>query len=187
MPKLNVIVVSTRPQRAGLSIGNWFLERARSHGKFEVELVDLKEVNLPFLDEPKHPRFGQYQHAHTRAWSASVKAADAFVFVTPEYNYCVPATLVNALDFLYTEWNYKAAGFVSYGGASGGMRSVQMAKMLLTTLKMVPIPEAVTVPFFSKMIDASGAFSGSEELEKAGVAMLDELLKWSSVLSALRG
>jgi NAD(P)H-dependent FMN reductase len=187
MPKLNVIVVSTRPVRAGLSIGNWFFDRARKHGKFDVEFVDLKEVNLPFLDEPKHPRFGQYEHAHTKAWSAIVKAADAFVFVTPEYNYSVPAPLVNALDFLYNEWNYKAAGFVSYGGASGGMRSVAMAKSLLTTLRVMPVPEAVTIPFFSKLIDASGTFSGSEELEKSGVSMLDELLRWTGALSILRG
>ncbi len=186
MPKLNVIVASTRPQRVGLSIGQWFFERARKHAKFDAELVDLKEVNLPLLDEPKHPRFRQYEHAHTKAWSARVAAADAFVFVTPEYNHGAPPALVNALDFLYAEWNYKAAGFVSYGGASGGLRSVEMAKTILTTLKVMPLPEAVSIPFAGKMMDASGAFPGSEELDKASGAMLDELLKWSGALSTLR-
>src|SRR5262245_52724626 len=123
MLKLDVIIASTRPERAGLPIANWFIEHAQKHGRFEVVRADLKEINLPLLDEPKHPRLQQYEREHTRRWSATVKAADAFVIVTPEYNFSSPPALVNALDYLYTEWNYKPAGFVSYGGASGGMRS----------------------------------------------------------------
>jgi NAD(P)H-dependent FMN reductase len=186
MPKLHVIVVSTRPGRAGLPVAHWFLERAKAHGGFDVELVDLKEVALPLFDEPRHPRFRQYEHAHTKAWSAIVAAADAFVFVTPEYNYGVPPSLINALDFLFSEWAYKAAGFVSYGGASGGTRSVQMAKMVLTSLKVVPIPEAVSVPFFMKLVDAAGVFDGQAQ-NGAAKAMLDELGRWTSALATLRG
>src|SRR5580692_12926759 len=145
MPKLSVIVASTRPNRVGLPIGQWFLGQASAHGGFDVDLVDLKELNLPLLDEPKHPRFRDYQHEHTRRWSALVEASDAFVFVTPEYNFSAPPALLNALDYLFHEWAYKPAGFVSYGGASGGMRSVQMTKLLLTSLKIVPLPEAVSI------------------------------------------
>jgi len=185
MPKLSVIIGSTRPGRVGLPVGQWFLEQAKTHGKFEVALVDLKEVDLPFLDEPKHPRLGEYVHEHTKAWSAIVKASDAFVFVTPEYNYSVAPALLNAIDYLFHEWAYKAAGFVSYGGISGGMRSVHALKQPLGSLKVVGIPEAVTIPFFSQLM-ADGVFKGSEALAKASATMLDELVRWTEALALLR-
>jgi NAD(P)H-dependent FMN reductase len=185
VPKLLIIVVSTRDGRAGLPVARWFAERAKVHAGFEVDFVDLREVALPLFDEPRHPRLKQYEHDHTKAWSARVDSADAFVFVTPEYNYSAPPSLINALDFLSSEWAYKAAGFVSYGGVSGGMRAVQMAKLVLTTLKIVPLPEAVTVPFFTKLIDAKGLFDGASQ-EGAAKAMLDELARWTGALAALR-
>src|SRR5450432_1598506 len=157
MSKLSVVIGSTRPGRVGLPVGQWFFERAKSHGAFDVELVDLKDLNLPLIDEPKHPRLLAYEHEHTKAWSAIVKASDAFVFVTPEYNYSTAPALLNALDYLFHEWAYKPAGFVSYGGVSGGIRSVQMVKQPLSALKVVPIPEAVTIPFFAQLMD-SGTF-----------------------------
>lgn len=185
MSKLSVVIGSTRPGRVGLPVGQWFFERAKSHGQFEVDLVDLKDLNLPLLDEPKHPRFGEYEHAHTKAWSAIVKASDAFVFVTPEYNYAAAPALLNAVDYLFHEWAYKPAGFVSYGGVSGGMRSVQMLKQPLSVLKVVGIPESVTIPFYAQLLDA-GVFRGSEALEKAATLMLDELQRWSDALAVLR-
>jgi NAD(P)H-dependent FMN reductase len=160
MLKLNVIITSTRPGRVGLPDAAWFAKRAEEHGKFAVEIADLKEIALPMLDEPKHPKLGQYEHAHTKAWSAQIKRADAFVIVTPEYNYGMPPALVNALDYLYKEWNYKPAAFVSYGGLSGGTRSAQMAKQILATLKMMPIPEAVAIPFVANHIK-SGALEST--------------------------
>jgi NAD(P)H-dependent FMN reductase len=166
-------------------VGQWFFERAKAHGKFEVELVDLKELNLPLLDEPKHPRLGQYEHEHSKAWSKIVKASDAFVFVTPEYNYSAPPALLNAADYLFHEWAYKPAGFVSYGGISGGMRAAQMFKQTLGTLKVVPIPEAVTITFFSQLMEEH-VFKGSEALEKSSVTMLDELSRWTEALRTLR-
>lgn len=185
MPQLQVIVASTRNGRSGLAVAEWFVERAVRHGKFAVELVDLKAVNLPLLDEPNHPRLRQYQYAHTKAWSATVSRADAFVFVTPEYNYGPPPSLINALDYVYFEWHYKPVAFVSYGGVSGGTRSVQMTKQVVTTLKMVPLVEAVHVPFFSKLMD-NGVFKGGETYDKAATAMLDELVRWSEALRVLR-
>jgi NAD(P)H-dependent FMN reductase len=186
MPELSVIVASTRPNRVGLPIAQWFFGQANAHGVFDVDLVDLKELNLPLLDEPKHPRFRDYQHEHTRRWSAVVEASDAFVFVTPEYNLSAPPALINAVDYLFHEWSYKPAGFVSYGGASGGMRSVQMTKMLLTALKVVPLPEAVSVHFFQQLMDPNGVFRGSEPLEKSAATMLGELARWASALKPLR-
>lgn len=186
MPRLQIFIVSTRPGRKGEAIARWVDERAREHAKFEVEVVDLKEVNLPLLDEPEHPRLRKYQHDHTKAWSARVSRADAFVFVTPEYNYCSPPSLVNALDYLVHEWAYKPVGFVSYGGVSGGSRSVQMTKLLVTALKMMPMVEAVQLPFFMKSFTPDGAFAPGEAQAKAASTMLDELLRWTSALAALR-
>lgn len=185
MPKLDIVVASTRPGRGGLAVAKWFEGRAREHAGFEVELVDLAEVNLPFLDEPKHPRFQDYTKEHTKKWSATVSAADAFVFVTPEYNYGMPATLLNALDFLYREWNYKPAAFVSYGGMSGGTRSQQMAKLVITSLKMMPIPEAVSIPFYDKSMK-EGVFTGDDNQAKASKMVLDELLRWTTALRTMR-
>jgi len=188
MLKLLVVIVSTRPGRVGLPVGTWFFGHAKQHARFDVELVDLKELALPFLDEPKHPRFRTYEHDHTKAWSATVDAADAFVFVTPEYNFGVPAPLVNALDYLFVEWGYKPAAFVSYGGMSGGVRSVQMAKQLLTTLKVMPLPEAVAIPMVAQHLDkATGAFQPAEPHVKSASDTLDELHRWATALKTMRG
>jgi NAD(P)H-dependent FMN reductase len=185
MLKLHVIIGSTRPGRVGLPIGNWFHSVARGHAKFETRLVDLLEVGLPLLDEPRHPRFQQYEHAHTKAWSATVAEADAYVLVTPEYNYSAPPALVNALDFLSREWQCKPVGFVSYGGLSGGTRSVQMLKQLVTALKMMPLPEAVALPFVSQLLEA-GVFKATDAHASAATVMLDELLRWAQALKTLR-
>ncbi|HEX2678016.1 MAG TPA: NAD(P)H-dependent oxidoreductase [Polyangiales bacterium] len=185
MPKLNVIICSTRPGRVGLPIGQWFFERAKQHGKLEVELVDLKEMALPIFDEPKHPRFQQYEHEHTKRWSASVSSADAFVFVTPEYNFSSPPALVNAIDYLFREWQNKPAGLVSYGGVSGGLRSAQMTKLLLTAVKVMPLPEAVTIPSVGSLVE-NGTFKGGDNFDKAATGLLDELLRWANALKVLR-
>jgi NAD(P)H-dependent FMN reductase len=185
MDKLAVIAVSTREGRQGFPIAEWFVERAKAHAKFEVQLIDLKQVNLPMFDEPNHPRFRNYQHEHTKRWSAVIDPIDVFVFVTPEYNYSMPPSFVNAVDYLYQEWAYKPAGFVSYGGPAGGARAVSMEKSLLTSVKVMPMLEGVMVPFFTKHIE-NGRFVGGETQEKAAVAMLDELLKWSGALKPLR-
>lgn len=186
MPKLTVIIATTREGRQGLPVAHWFIERAKAHGKFEVEAIDLKDVALPVFDEPVHPRLRQFKHDHTKRWASIVDAADAFVFVTPEYNFGMPPALLNALDFVFHEWAYKAAAFVSYGGVSGGIRSVQMAKQVMTSLKIVPIPEAVAIQFFVKLIDANGKFAATDLHEQAATTMLDELAKWTGALMTLR-
>jgi NAD(P)H-dependent FMN reductase len=188
MLKLQVVTASTREGRKGPYVARWFLERAREHGKFEIETVDLADVGLPLMDEPNHPRLRSYQHEHTRAWSAVVQRADAFVFVTPEYNFGAPPSLINALDFLLYEWQYKPVGFVSYGGVSAGLRSVQMLKQTVTAVKMMPIPEAVSIPFFQQHIDEdTGAFDPGDVQTKAATVMLDELLRWAEALKPMRG
>ncbi len=186
VPHLQIFVASTRQGRKGDAVARWFERQARAHGTFEIEVVDLAEVNLPMMDEPDHPRFRKYQHEHTKQWSARVSRADAFVFVTPEYNFSSPPSLVNAMDYLAHEWAYKAVGFVSYGGASGGTRSVQMIKLTASALRMVPLTEAVSLPFFTKYFNADGAFAPDDTQGKAATVMLDELLRWTNALKVLR-
>ena len=184
--KLQVIICSTRPGRVGPAVARWFHEFARKHGQFDVELVDLADFKLPLYDEPVHPRMQQYEHEHTKRWSASVAGADAYIFVTPEYNYSAPPSLVNALDFVYKEWNYKPCGFVSYGGVSGGLRAVQSVKPQVTTLKMMPMVEGVAIPMVPKHIQENGEFASNELIDTSATTLLDELLRWATALKTLR-
>jgi len=184
-PKLHVIVASTRPGRVGLPVGRWFAERAIAHGAFDVELVDLAEVGLPLMDEPHHPRERRYVHRHTRDWSARIDAADAFVFVMPEYNHGFTAPLKNAIDYLLHEWKHKPVGFVSYGGLAAGTRAVQMIKPVVSDMKMVAVPEAVAIPFVRQFLDGE-RIRASAEMEQGAAAMLDELSRMEAVLRPLR-
>lgn len=186
MPSLTIVLASTRPGRAGASITEWFVARAAEHEAFDIRVVDLAELGLPLLDEPNHPRLRQYINQHTLDWSEIVDASDAFVFVTPEYNHGYPASLKNALDYLHAEWADKPAAFVSYGGVSGGTRAVQQLKPVLLALRMTPIVEGVTVPFFATMIDEEGAFRPNELIEQSADATLTELARLDGVLSRLR-
>src|SRR5262249_24492022 len=141
----------------------------------------LKEIDLPVFDEPKHPRLRQYTRETTKKWSAIVGGSDAFAFVTPEYNFGMPPSLLNALDTVFHEWNYKPVGLVSYGGVSGGLRAQQMIRLMATSFKMMPMLEAVILPFFTQSIE-DGVFKSNEAHDKAAVTMLDELLRWTDAL-----
>lgn len=186
MAKVEIIVASTRPGRIGLPIGEWVEQQTVTHGGFDaVELVDLAEVNLPFLDEPHHPRLGRYTHQHTKDWSATVASADAFVFVLPEYNYGFNAALKNAIDFLHAEWTYKPVGLVSYGGVAAGTRAAQMIKQVVTALKMMPLAEAVSIPMVAQFVE-DGRFVPNEVVIGATKAMLDELVRVTGAMAALR-
>jgi len=184
---LQIIVASVRPGRGGIYVARWFEEIARRHGAFEVEFVDLAEVALPLLDEAAHPRLQKYTMDHTKAWSAIVSRADAFAFVTPEYDFSTPASLTNAIQYLVSEWAYKPACFVSYGGMAAGTRGVQMTKLLASAVRMMPIPETVAIQFYDQYLDReAGTFEPGERPAKAAAAMLDELLRWAGALKGLR-
>lgn len=184
--KLHVIICSTRPGRIGPSVAKWFAEFAAKQEGFDTALVDLADFELPVYDEPQHPRLQTYEHEHTKRWSASVSAADAYVFVTPEYNYCPPPSLINALNYVYNEWNYKPCGFVSYGGVSGGLRSVQVAKQLVTTLKMMPMVEGVGIPMVASLLDEDKVFTSNSHIDSSATTMLTELHKWAAALQPMR-
>ena len=185
MPRLNVIVASTRPGRVGKPVADWFVEVAREHGRFDVRVADLARINLPFLDEPHHPSENRYVHEHTRRWSAMTAEADAFVFVMPEYNHGFTAPLKNAIDYLYHEWQYKPVAFVSYGMTSAGLRAVQMIKQVVTTLKMMPVTEAVSIPL-RQALDAEGRLVPTTPMNEAATTMLDELHRLTVAFATIR-
>jgi NAD(P)H-dependent FMN reductase len=178
--KLAIIIASTRPGRLGPAIATWFEQFAQEHSAFDVELIDLAEVNLPLFDEPLLPSMNRYANDHTKAWSKRIAAADAFVVVTPEYNYSMPPALVNAVDYLHNEWKYKPIGFVGYGGV-GAARAIEMEKQLFSAVHMVPMYHAVLFPdTYAPMQPKPG-----EAHERAAHTMLSELEKWAGATQAL--
>lgn len=186
MSILKIITSTTREGRKGISVANWITELAKEVDGFEVELIDLKELDLPFMNEPNHPSLGKYQFEHTKDWSKIIGEADAFIIVLAEYNFGFPAPIKNAIDYLFHEWYYKPVGFVSYGGVSGGLRATQMLKQVVTTLNMMPISEQVNIPFFAKSIDGDGRFNANEIINDSAKNMLQHLIKWSDTMKTMR-
>jgi len=181
-----IIIASTRPGRKGTAIAAWIEEVAKANPALDVEVLDLGTINLPMMDEPNHPRFQDYQHQHTRDWSAQISSAEAFIIVMPEYNHGYTAPLKNAIDYLYREWLHKPVGLVSYGGVSAGLRAANNLKPILSALGMVPVPEMVPVPMFTQFINDEGEFVPNEMLAKSAEAMIHALVQWSEVLKGLR-
>jgi NAD(P)H-dependent FMN reductase len=150
----------------------------------EFELVDIEEYGLPLLDEPVPPSMGQYSHPHTKRWSAKIASFDGYVFVTPEYNHGTSGALKNAIDYLYAEWNNKAAGFVSYGSA-GGTRAVEQLRLVMAELQIADVRAQVTLSLFSDFENFT-VFKPASHKEEAVNEMLDQLIAWSGALQPLR-
>jgi NAD(P)H-dependent FMN reductase len=162
--KIGVVVGSTRPSRICSAIADWVLETARQENPLEFALIDLAEVDLPFLDEPVMAARGHYEHEHTKRWSRLVRSYDGFVFVMPQYNWGYTAVLKNALDFLYAEWHDKAASMVTYGSHGGG----KGAEQLQSVLQALGMRIAFTNPRLDTPSDAP-----SGEVHPFDVAALD--------------
>lgn len=186
MPQLLVIIASVRDGRVGKAVGDWFTAFAQQHGAFDVAVADLKQIDLPLMTEPNHPRLKQYTQETTWAWSRTVEAADAFVFVMPEYNFVATAPLINAIDYLVQEWAHKPVGLVSYGGVSGGLRAAQSIKPLITSMNMMPVKEGVPIQFVSKQVNDDGRFEPIDSHESSATAMLDALVQWEKAMRQLR-
>src|SRR5206468_1777768 len=148
MIRIAVIVGSTRPGRKALDVANWVMDIAALRGDAAFELVDIQDFNLPLLDEPVPPSMGQYSQPHTKAWAAKIDSFDAFVFVTPEYNHGTSGSLKNAIDFLFREWNNKAAGFVGYGSA-GGVRAVENLRLVMGELMVADVRAQVMLSLYT--------------------------------------
>lgn len=184
MMKCGIILGSTRPGRNGEAAAKWVYELARRRTDAEFELVDLKDFNLPLLDEPGPPSRGQYTNAHTKAWAAKIASFDAYVFVTPEYNHATSAALKNAIDFLYREWNNKAAGFVGYGG-SGGVRAVENLRLVMAEVQVATVRAQVALSLRTDWENFT-VFNPDPKHEAALNAMLDQLVAWGEALKTVR-
>ena len=184
MLKVAIILGSVRPGRLGEAVAKWVYEIARTRSDAEFELVDLKDFNLPHLDEPMPPSLGQYTQPHTIAWAAKIDSFDAFVFVTPEYNHSTSGALKNAIDFLYREWNNKVAGFVSYGSV-GGARAVEHLRLVMAELSVATVRAQVTLSLFTDFENFS-VFTPGPQQERAVKTMLDRVIGWGGALKRFR-
>ena len=184
MIKIAIIIGSTRPGRVGESVARWVYGLAKERSDAEFELVDIKDFDLPLLDEPVPPSQGKYSKPHTKAWAKKIDTFDAYVFVTPEYNHGTSGALKNALDFLYGEWNDKAAGFVGYGSA-GGTRAVEQLRLVASELQMAHVRNQVMLSLFTDFENFT-EFKPHPRNEKSVSAMLDQLVAWGGALKALR-
>ena len=184
MIRIAVIIGSTRPGRNGEAVAKWVYEIARKRSDAEFELVDIKDFNLPLLDEPVPPSLGQYTKEHTRVWAAKIDSFDAYVFVTPEYNHGTSGALKNAIDFLFKEWNNKAAGFVGYGGAMG-VRAVEHLRLVMGELLVADVRAQVGLSLFTDFENFS-VFKPAPQQEQSVKAMLDQVVAWGGALKTLR-
>jgi NAD(P)H-dependent FMN reductase len=184
MVKIAIITGSTRPGRNNEAVARWVFERASSRKDASYELVDIQDFGLPLLDEPIPPSLGQYSKPHTKRWAEKISSFDAFVFVTPEYNHGPSAALKNALDFLYKEWNNKAAGFVSYGSA-GGVRAVEQLRLVMAELQIADVRGQVILSLFNDFENMQ-VFKPEQRHEKNLHEMLDQVLLWGSALKGAR-
>jgi NAD(P)H-dependent FMN reductase len=184
MLRIAIILGSTRPGRNGEAVANWVFDYARTRNDAEYELVDIARFNLPLLDEPVPPSRHQYSKPHTLAWAKKISSFDGFVFVTPEYNHGTSGALKNALDFLYAEWNNKAAGFVSYGSA-GGVRAVEQLRLVMAELQVADVRAQVALSLFTDFENFS-SFKPAAVHGNALKTMFDQLVAWSGALKALR-
>lgn len=184
MLKIAVIIGSTRPGRVGESVAKWVYELAKTRTDAEFELVDIKDFNLPLLDEPVPPSMGQYSKEHTKTWAAKIASFDGYVFVTPEYNHSICGALKNAIDFLFKEWNNKAAGFVGYGSA-GGVRAVEHLRVVMAEVQVATVRNQVALSLFTDFENYT-KFKPSTHHEKSLGQMFDQLIAWSGALKTLR-
>jgi len=188
MVSIKIIVGSNRPGRFGIQPANWLHEVAKQYAdKANIEIVDLAEINLPFLDETTPPSMSQdYEKEYTKAWAKIISDSDGFVFVTPEYNHSYSAVLKNAIDYLNPEWLHKPVSFLSYGGTAGGARSVEHLRGVVSQLGMYDLTEHMLLPEYYMNLDDQGQYKFSERHEKNAKLMLEALIFWAEKMKDAR-
>lgn len=184
MLKIGIIVGSTRPGRNTIQVAEWVYALAQKRTDAVYELVDIADYNLPLLDEPVPPAYGQYSKEHTQKWASKIASFDGFVFVTPEYNHSFSGALKNAIDFIYGEWNNKAAGFVSFGSASGA-RAVEQLRTIMAEIQVADVRAQVLLSLFTDFENFS-VFKPDERHEDSVSTMLSQVVAWSGALKTLR-
>jgi len=187
MVKIKIIVGSTRSARFGRQPAEWLLDIAKKHTKdASFEIVDLKDIALPFLDEPLPPGMGNYQNDTTKAWAKIVDDADGFIYVTPEYNFSIPATLKNAIDTVAAEWHNKPVAYVGYGATGGGIRAIEHLRAVAAQHHMFDIHEQVTIHSYYTQLDENGAFMPTEELNRQAEGLVESIAFWTQQLKEAR-
>lgn len=186
MPKIKIILGSSRPGRFAEQPGRWLMGVSKAIPGAEFELVDLAEVNLPFLDEPTPALYGSYQNEHTKRWSEMIADADGFVFVVAEYNHGYTPVLKNAIDYLYHEWAHKPVAFLSYGAVAGGARAVEQLRAVVSHLSMYDLNEHVIMPEYYTHQDESGVYKFTDRHQRVATNMLNRLAFWADAMRAAR-
>jgi NAD(P)H-dependent FMN reductase len=186
MPELNIAIIlgSTRPGRNGKAVADWVAEKAAARTSARYELVDLADHPLPHIDEPLPPTMGQYVGEHTKAWAAKIGSYDGFIFVTPEYNHSTSGVLKNAIDYLYGEWNNKAAAFVSYGSL-GGARAIEHLRAIMSELQVAHVRQQLSFSMFTDFENFSAFAPGPQHAESA-VVLFDQLESWAGAMKTVR-
>ncbi|MGV3772199.1 MAG: NADPH-dependent FMN reductase [Verrucomicrobiales bacterium] len=185
MLKIGIIIGSTRPGRVGESVARWVFDIAQKRKDAQFELVDIKDFNLPLLDEPVPPSMGQYSKEHTKKWAAKIAPLDAFIFVTPEYNHSTSGALKNAIDFLFAEWNNKAAGFVGYGSA-GGARAIEHLRLIMAEIQIADVRNQVMFSLFNDFENYT-VFKPHTRHEKSVNELIDQVISWGTAMKSVRG
>ena len=184
MIKIAIIVGSTRPGRKAETVARWVHEHTTNRPDVVYEVVDLKDYDLPLLDEEVPPSMGKYSQPHTRKWAATIAGYDGFVFVTPEYNHSTSASLKNAIDYLYKEWNNKAAGFVSYGSA-GGARAVEHLRLVMAEVQIADVRAQVMLSLSSDFENYS-VFKPGPQHARTLATLFGQVESWARAMKALR-
>lgn len=184
MINIAIIIGSTRPNRVGESVGKWVYDQALSREDANFELLDLRDFNLPLLDEPVPPSMGQYSKDHTKRWSEKIAEFDAFIFVSPEYNHGTSGALKNAIDFIYKEWNNKVAGFVAYGSA-GGTRAVEHLRLIMAEVQVATVRAQVALSLFSDFENYK-TFKPDNHHLKSLETLFDQVINWGEALKVTR-
>jgi NAD(P)H-dependent FMN reductase len=184
MIKVAIIMGSTRPGRRSDQVAQWVFDQAKSRTDAQFEIVDIRDFNLPLLDEPVPPSMGKYSQIHTLAWAKKVASYDAFVFIVPEYNRSITGALKNAIDFVYAEWNNKAAGFVGYGSA-GGARAVEHLRGVMGELQIADVRAQVLFSLYADFENFT-TLKPNQMHETSLKTMLDQLVAWGTALKTLR-
>lgn len=184
MLKLAIVTGSTRPGRVNEAVAQWAYKLAQQRNDAQFELVDIQAFDLPLLDEPVPPSLGKYSKEHTKKWAAKIATFDGYVFVAPEYNHGISGALKNAIDFLFAEWNNKAAGFVSYGSA-GGVRAVEHLRLVMAEVQVATVRNQVMLSLRDDFENYS-VFKPRDFHEQALGQLFDQVVAWSGALRPLR-
>ena len=182
--KIAIILGSTRPGRNGKAVADWVLAKAAGRTGADYELIDLADHPLPHIDEAIPPSVGQYTGEHTKAWAATIGAYDGFIFVTPEYDHSTSGVLKNAIDYLYAEWNNKAAAFVSYGSL-GGARAIEHLRAICSELRIAHVRQQLSFSLFTDFQNFSDFSPAALHDDGAGV-MFEQLETWSDAMKFIR-